>query len=171
MRNRNSRLQFQPTAQTRLRTVDYNRRRLTETLTQSAEQIESLLARRIDLDGTDLAENPRTFAPPAGNYRVGQWVDVRDTMGNWLEAQIADVQPGRVYVHYNGWGGAWDEWVDSGSERITLFRSRTVQAPTAPFMSAYPHIDPDAEIPAHSDDFEGLVDRLSSIHNVSNAPV
>ena len=59
-------------------------------------------------------------APPTGpsvvsapkQYFVGQWLDVRDTVSQWLEATVMQVEdhspsgygpPGRIYVHYNGW--------------------------------------------------------------------
>jgi len=38
-------------------------------------------------------------------YSLGQWVDVKDTVNQWLEATIMalDESAGRVFVHYNGW--------------------------------------------------------------------
>lgn len=35
----------------------------------------------------------------------GQWVDVKDTVSQWLEATIMDIdyENFKVYVHYNGW--------------------------------------------------------------------
>jgi len=41
-------------------------------------------------------------------YFVGQWLDVRDTVNQWLEAtvlqaEINDLGMQRVFVHYNGW--------------------------------------------------------------------
>ena len=52
----------------------------------------------------------------------GQWVDVKDTIDQWLEAQVIDVQGNKAYVHYNGWGNRWDEWIDMTSNRIKPFR-------------------------------------------------
>ena len=39
-----------------------------------------------------------------------------------LEAQVIRLQNNQVYVHYNGWGNRWDEWLDMNSPRIALFR-------------------------------------------------
>jgi uncharacterized ubiquitin-like protein YukD len=38
-------------------------------------------------------------------FFVGQWVDVKDTVNQWLEATIMEVDQDqrRVFVHYNGW--------------------------------------------------------------------
>jgi hypothetical protein len=55
-------------------------------------------------------------------YEVGQWVDVKDTIDQWLEAQIIQVRNNMVYVHYNGWGTRWDEWIEMNSPRIAAFK-------------------------------------------------
>ena len=38
-------------------------------------------------------------------FFVGQWVDVKDTVSQWLEAtvMVVDLIEQRVFVHYNGW--------------------------------------------------------------------
>lgn len=36
----------------------------------------------------------------------------------------------KIFVHYNGWPPRWDEWIDFSSERVTLFRTRTVNVTT-----------------------------------------
>lgn len=38
-------------------------------------------------------------------FYVGQWVDVKDTVSQWLEATVlqVDMSARRVFVHYNGW--------------------------------------------------------------------
>ena len=40
-------------------------------------------------------------------YGVGQWIDVKDTVAQWLEATIMniDVDRNEIFVHYNGWYG------------------------------------------------------------------
>lgn len=55
-------------------------------------------------------------------YEIGQWVDVKDTIDQWLEAQIIQVRNNQVYVHYNGWGTRWDEWIEMSSPRIAAFK-------------------------------------------------
>ncbi len=60
--------------------------------------------------------------------KLGQWIDVKDTIDQWLEAEVIDVnkEEKRVLVHYNGWGRRWDEWLDMKSRKIAPFRSHTV---------------------------------------------
>ncbi len=38
-------------------------------------------------------------------FYVGQWVDVKDTVNQWLEATIMQIDRNerRMFVHYNGW--------------------------------------------------------------------
>jgi RNA binding activity-knot of a chromodomain len=58
----------------------------------------------------------------SSKYEIGQWVDVKDTIDQWLEAQIINIQNNQAYVHYNGWGNRWDEWIDFSSSRIAPFK-------------------------------------------------
>jgi hypothetical protein len=39
------------------------------------------------------------------HYFVGQWVDVKDTVSQWLEATVMEVDEAerKIFVHYNGW--------------------------------------------------------------------
>jgi hypothetical protein len=83
-------------------------------------------------------------------YEVGQWVDVKDTIDQWLEAQVIQIRNNQVYVHYNGWGTRWDEWIDFNSPRIAAFKTYTVQSPTSIFLSPYPQVQCDANVePQH----------------------
>lgn len=47
------------------------------------------------------------FASSDGRKKFfrGQWVDVKDTVSQWLEATVMDIDYncGRVFIHYNGW--------------------------------------------------------------------
>ena len=83
-------------------------------------------------------------------YEVGQWVDVKDTIDQWLEAQVIQVRNSQAYVHYNGWGTRWDEWIDFSSPRIAAFKTYTMQSPTSIFLSPYPNVACDANVePQH----------------------
>ncbi len=130
---------------------------------QNVEQVESLLFRRTPLETVEQPRPIRAFQrAPATEYTIGQWVDVKDTIDQWLEAQVTKVQPDRVFIHFNGWGSRWDEWISKDSPRISPFRAHTVQSPHTPFLSPYPHIDPDAEdheIPPDSTTYEDLLIR------------
>lgn len=45
-------------------------------------------------------------SPPKVFY-LGQWIDVKDTVNQWLEATVmnVDLRERKVFVHYNGWYG------------------------------------------------------------------
>lgn len=70
-----------------------------------------------------------TFDLSKREFRLGQWVDVLDTVNQWLEAQIVEVRETdhMVYINYNGWAARWDEWLDRSSPRLQLFRTHTKQ--------------------------------------------
>ena len=57
----------------------------------------------------------------------GQWVDVKDTVEQWLDAQIIEVSEDNkmVKIHYNHWSTRWDEWINTNSPRIIPFRYHT----------------------------------------------
>ena len=76
----------------------------------------------------------------------GQWVDVKDTINEWLEAQVIDVKENKVHIHYNGWGTRWDEWIIMDSDRIQLFRTYTTQSTLFHHHSPYPVNKPDESI-------------------------
>ncbi|KAG9398168.1 hypothetical protein AC1031_014966 [Aphanomyces cochlioides] len=61
-------------------------------------------------------------------FFVGQWLDVKDTVNQWLEATVLEVRPGQIFVHYNGWPSRWDEWIDNQSPRLAPFRAKTRHA-------------------------------------------
>jgi hypothetical protein len=57
---------------------------------------------------------------------------------------VIDIKDNKVFVHYNGWGRRWDEWIDLDSPRIALFRTYTVGSPNQTFMSPTPVNEPDS---------------------------
>jgi hypothetical protein len=45
-------------------------------------------------------------------FYVGQWLDVRDSESNWLEASIVNLYPvghDQMRIHYSGWKSKYDE--------------------------------------------------------------
>ncbi|CAB1111789.1 unnamed protein product [Ectocarpus sp. CCAP 1310/34] len=73
-------------------------------------------------------------------FYVGQWLDVKDTVNNWLEATVMDMTSSgsRLQIHYNGWPPRWDEWLSWDSPRIAPFRTRTQHLPQAQHVSPAP---------------------------------
>ena len=99
-------------------------------------------------DTVNIPENKllETFDFSKSKYEVGQWVDVKDTIDQWLEAQILKVQDNKAYVHYNGWGQRWDEWMDFTSAKMRNFKINTLQSPASFFNCPYPGIPCDSTI-------------------------
>ena len=78
----------------------------------SIEQIKnSSLTMFVTEEITSLIPNPKPFDKMNRRFDLGQWVDVKDTIDQWLEAEIIDFRDDEVKVHYNGWGSIWDEWI------------------------------------------------------------
>jgi hypothetical protein len=48
---------------------------------------------------------PSLIQVPDKKFFVGQWLDVKDTVSQWLEATIMDINHANdmIFVHYNGW--------------------------------------------------------------------
>ena len=79
------------------------------------------------------------------NFSKFLWVDAKDTVDQWLEAQVVDSSASQVFIHYNGWPSRWDEWIDYNSPRIQYFRTHTQQSISAPMHSPHPITPVDAE--------------------------
>jgi len=77
--------------------------------------------------------------------KVGQWIDAKDSINQWLEAKVTKIKDNQAYIHYNGWGNRWDEWIDITSPRIALFRTHTIQMSINKYTSPSPNIKPDPE--------------------------
>jgi hypothetical protein len=115
---------------------------MSEMFRQNLDQVEVLISRRTPLENEDTEQ---TFKLDKPKHSLGQWIDAKDTVGQWLEAQITKIQGSNVYVHFNGWGTRWDEWIESDSPRISQFRTYTIQSPLNTFLSPYPSLEPDAD--------------------------
>jgi hypothetical protein len=129
----------------------------------SIECRESIRQNLATLDGLIDSSNPHRDTARGENYELfdfskrrftkGQWVDVKDTIDQWLEAQIIDMRDDKVYIHYNGWGNRWDEWIEVNSPRIRPFRYHTKQTATS-HQSPFPGHKPDADVNLQSN-FQG----------------
>eukprot|EP00904_Undaria_pinnatifida_P009890 jgi/Undpi1/6030/HiC_scaffold_2.g01304.m1 len=102
-------------------------------------------ARRADAGGDEEKEDGLSRAghrsrPMTRKFFVGQWLDVKDTVNNWLEATVMDMTDAgtRLQIHYNGWPPRWDEWLNWDSPRIAPFRTRTQHLPHSQHVSPAP---------------------------------
>ena len=75
----------------------------------------------------------------------GQWVDVKDTVDQWLDAQVIEVSEDNrmVKIHYNHWSTRCDEWIETKSPRIMPFRYHTRQSIITNYHSPFPNKKPD----------------------------
>eukprot|EP00939_MAST-03C_sp_MAST-3C-sp1_P004854 g4854.t1 len=85
-----------------------------------------------------IAEDSKRPSLETRKFFVGQWLDVKDTVNQWLEATVMRMSTTRLYIHYNGWPNRWDEWIHITSDRISPFRTKTLHPQTAPHMSPSP---------------------------------
>lgn len=139
-----------------------------ESMHQNMSTIQNLMNCRSKYDEQQVIQN-RNIVPFDFNkvkLEVGQWVDVKDTIDQWLEAQVLQVRNNQAFVHYNGWGSRWDEWIDFNSPRIAPFKTYTTQSPTTLFLSPYPSVPCDANLepqPRSIDSFYYLEKSVSNM--------
>lgn len=72
----------------------------------------------------------------------------------------------QVFIHYNGWGNQWDEWIDINSPRIAVFRKYTLQYPSSRYCSPSPNLPADSddnEIPHMSPSFNEMLEQTNTI--------
>eukprot|EP00825_Cyclidium_porcatum_P052191 TRINITY_DN9810_c0_g1_i1.p1 TRINITY_DN9810_c0_g1~~TRINITY_DN9810_c0_g1_i1.p1 ORF type:complete len:257 (+),score=46.34 TRINITY_DN9810_c0_g1_i1:65-835(+) len=131
--------------QQRYHGFDRNNSKTFEILKQNIETILMIQQSEIDYKhihqntnqiSTNHLVNPFNFEKQC--LKVGQWIDVKDTVNEWLEAQIVNKRNNEILVHYFGWNQIWDEWIDQSSNRVALFRTHTVQQPNSIYLSPNP---------------------------------
>jgi hypothetical protein len=129
----------------RRREIDINERY--EALRQNIQTLDGLMT--ILNSPSNDGEALQAFDSDRRQFYKGQWVDVKDTVDQWLEAQIVEIEHTArgtmVYIHYNGWPNRWDEWIEIKNPRIQPFRTHTVQSLTSPMYSPFPNAPCDAE--------------------------
>lgn len=69
------------------------------------------LKRKRNSEGLEMLSGPEEVS-------VGDEVDCRDTVSNYVRARVQDVRADAALVHYAGWNKKWDEWVPFSSGRI-----------------------------------------------------
>lgn len=71
-------------------------------------------------------------------FKLGQWIDVKDSTDQWTEAEIIELGKTNIKIRYNGRETRWDESIDKASPRIAPFKSHTVQSSTTYYLSPVP---------------------------------
>lgn len=114
-----------------------------ETIRQNLTSVQQLMKTGLSINEFMSSESFHIFGYNQRKLVVGQWIDVKDTIEQWvpkkikrikkflfiirffhyqLEAQVLCVRGNYAQVHYNGWVSRWDEWIDMNSPRIAPFR-------------------------------------------------
>ena len=121
-----------------------------ESLYQNILTINNLIQCKNTFDYSHIL-NSKTIKPfnfKKRKFEIGEWIDVRDTIDNWLEAQIVNIRNNvngtkEVLVHYNGWGNRWNEWININSKRISHFKNYTLQNQNSILLSPNPTVNTD----------------------------
>ena len=125
--------------QQRMAGFSVNSKESKEVIRQNLMTLDQLEAAKVnDFEKVKPISSIKGFDFSDRKLKIGQWIDVKDTIDQWLEAEVINVRESQVFVHYNGWGRRWDEWIDMNSPRIAAFRTHTVQNPYSMFMSPNP---------------------------------
>ena len=80
-------------------------------------------------------QSPNPLPPhPFRPFFLQQWLDVYDTEGSWLEAQVVAVSEGgtHVKVHYKGYKAKYDEWLDASPNHPQAARIAPLHRHTRP---------------------------------------
>ena len=154
-----------------------------ETLYQNILVINNLMKIRNNFSISNFFQN-KTIIPFNLNkkkFEIGEWVDVKDTTDNWLEGQIINKRNinnrTQLLIHYNGWGNRWDEWIDQTSNRLSFFRTYTLQSMQSILLSPNPTLVNDGNISNDNNSSKRPVDlffyfnKISSIINEINKTI
>ena len=90
-------------------------------------------------------EGSQVYVPGGqGGLRLDHRIEVRDTMGQWIEAEVIAVYPQAVRIHYHNWHAKWDEDLPKDSDRIRAYgrdkmlRKKRVPIPRSRIASVRP---------------------------------
>jgi len=101
------------------------------------------------------------------DFKIGQWIDAKDSLDIWSEGQIIDIKENKAFVHFFGWGNSFNEWINIESPRLGLFRTYTLQSPFTKYYSAFPNKKEDGGLILTNvkdfDSFENLHDLVNFI--------
>ncbi len=74
------------------------------------------LQAQVGFGGNSPNPSPNSVVIGAGPYRSGDAVSVK-WHGSWWPAQVLQVGRKQWFIHYDGYGNNWDEWVGPGRIR------------------------------------------------------
>jgi len=122
----------------------YNYVKATEVLNQNIDNLYNMYNNLIDLNLENSKRIKKLYCLNLNtNFKVGQWIDLRDRFDNWIEGQITEKRDHQIKVQYIGMAINMNEWLDTSSERIAPFRTYTIQKNLKNFFSLYPNKSPE----------------------------
>jgi hypothetical protein len=118
----------------------YNYVRAGEVITQNIDNLYNMYNNLIDLNYDNSKDIKKLYCLNYNtNYKVGQWIDIKDRFDNWIEGQITAIRDNKVKVQYLGMPPNMNEWLNKTSDRIAVFRTYTLQKNLNNFFSLYPN--------------------------------
>ena len=129
----------------------FNLQQTTEIITQNINSIYNLIdtSNILNFDNSTRIKNLYQNNIGGIEFKVGQWIDVRDQNLQWIEGQIIEIKEKQIKVHYIGTSSRMNEWIGINSERIALFRTYTAQENK--INDKYSSAHPNKEDPNSSD--------------------
>ena len=123
-----------------LNSKTYNYVKAGEVITQNMDNLYNMYNNLIDLNIDNTKSIKKLYSLNYNtNFKVGQWIDIKDRNDNWIEGQIMGVRDQKVKVQYIGMPPNMNEWINTTSDRIALFRTYTLQKNLKNFFSLYPN--------------------------------
>jgi hypothetical protein len=59
--------------------------------------------------------------PVLQNLKIGDFLDVQDSVPRWCMAELVNQAGNNFQVHYSGWPSRYDEWIELRSGRLAPF--------------------------------------------------
>ena len=118
----------------------YNFVRAGEVITQNYDNLYNMYNNLIDLNLENAKSIKKLYSSNYNtNFKVGQWIDIKDRYDNWIEGQVTGINNNRIKVNYMGMPPNMNEWLEMKSERLAIFRTYTTQKNLKNFYSLYPN--------------------------------
>ena len=118
----------------------YNFVRAGEVITQNYDNLYNMYNNLIDLNLENTKSIKKLYSSNYNtNFKVGQWIDIKDRYDNWIEGQVTGINNNRIKVNYMGMPPNMNEWLEMKSERLAIFRTYTTQKNLKNFYSLYPN--------------------------------
>ena len=118
----------------------YNFIKAGEVITQNYDNLYNMYNNLIDLNMDNSKSIKKLYSSNYNtNFKIGQWIDIKDRYDIWIEGQITAINNNKIKVQYMGMPPNMNEWLDKKSDRIALFRTYTSQKNLKNFYSLYPN--------------------------------